>query len=104
MSATIPTSEMPRPTFLQRSEADNWTQPIIRHQRHATNRCKCVRHRDEALHRLHRALDFRNESFVGFRGDLWREWREGMREASLQYRHLIGQIPGFKLETAEARK
>lgn len=94
---TIPTSELPTPSFLHRTDPER-TQPIFRHRKSAYARVKAQRERDAALHSLDRALDFRNQSFVGFRGDLWREWREGMREAALEFRRACGHLPGFALK------
>lgn len=92
-----PTSEMITPSFLLVTDADNRTQPIIRHRRAAHARCHAVRHQDEALSAIDRAIDCRNQSFHGFRGDHWQGWRQEMREAALKFRKACGHIPGFKL-------
>ena len=81
------TSEMPVPTFLRRD--DDGVQPIIRHRHHADSRIGFYATR-EARDALFHALSCRNESFVGFRGDLWRSWREGMREEAMKFRKLSG--------------
>ena len=64
----LPTSELPTPSFLRRR--GDWVQP--------------------AVSALRAAMSFRDQSFVGFRGDLWREWRSGMRDEALAWRQLSG--------------
>lgn len=95
-----PTSEIPTPTFLKRIDADNRLQPLVRHRRAAATRCHSRLNRSEALRHLFFAIECRNQSFIGFRGDLWRDWRAGMREEALAYRRAVGTETKFHLNAA----